>query len=54
MNPDLASRLAELDRKVEAEKAATGEVTLETALAWWDAATTIRDAREAAQHTTVH
>ena len=34
------------DIQVEAEKAATGEVSLRTALAWWDVATAIRDLKE--------
>lgn len=41
---ELRARKRELDALIEAEKAATGEVTDETAYAWWDVAVALRDA----------
>lgn len=47
MSDDLNQKLAELNLKVAAEKAETGDVSTETAMAWWLTATTIRDLQEA-------
>lgn len=46
MIEELEAKLCALDARVEAEKVAYGGVTLATALAWWDVATTLRDLRE--------
>lgn len=47
--------LAELQIRIDAEKAATGTVTSETAFKWWTIATTLRDMRETnSQRPTMH
>lgn len=43
----LMTRKKELDARIEREKAELdGEVSRQTALAWWDVVTTIRDLKE--------
>ena len=50
---ELQARKKALDAQIEVEKAETGEVTKQTALAWWDVATTIRDMSEPVHHSSL-
>jgi hypothetical protein len=54
MIEELEARLRVLNAQIETEKSTTGDVSVKTALDWWDTATALRDLREERQRATVH